>query len=89
MVQQLMDQPAGEAGPFAAAMAIVRLAHSVKITRPLLAVFPDLDDEVGWHQLLTMIVGVLLALPDQPIDATAARAVGLAMLEGGGDGDTE
>lgn len=82
MVRQLIDTNPADAGPMGAGLAIIRMAHAMKLTAPLLRAFPDLDDDVAWQQLLTMVVGVLLALPDEPIDTDSARMVGLALLEG-------
>jgi hypothetical protein len=66
----------------AAAMRGIRTAHRFGLTRPWLALFPPLDDEAQWMQLLAIFVGVALELQsdDLEIDVDAARQAGREVL---------
>jgi len=67
-------------GSAGSALAIIRVVHRMGIARPLFATLPPAEDEAGWLSLITLVVGVLLALAGEQIDQDAARQLGLGLL---------
>lgn len=78
----LRGDPQMLGGNTASALAIVRVVARTPLVKPLTGSLPPIDDEQAWLELITLVVGVLGALPEQPIDYDSARQMGALLVAG-------
>jgi hypothetical protein len=68
------------AGQDAAVGAVVKFARRVGVSSKLAATFPPAADEAAWRDLCEQFAGILLALPNEPIDPAVALERGQAVV---------